>query len=422
MRLLKYIVLTLTAATCIAVALICAFLQDEHSIVPVIIPSKEYPGITNISSNPFHASNIKKPRTKPHHNKHVESRQSTTNISSNTTRTVSSSIPSSVVSNASLALTSQGSSLDHQSTTGISSNTSHSVTLSAWTSEKEEMVRNRYELRKELLKEKCHTTSGYRVGGEGLRALPKLSYYNAKYKVLGCVSAKAGASTWKTHFLRMNGYTKPIENPHTEWAHRLVRARQVLQRQQVAEVLNSPSITRFISVRHPISRMISAYNNKFDYGRVHVPSKGLGGTIPYIKSIMEMEGTEFHEDQPVMVTFRQFINLILYQKTKGLKKINNHWRPQYNLCYACSVPYDYIIKQETFDEDLQYLTDKLNITEVKVSLKSNSFAKSNKTYEDHFRDIPKDLIKKILNLYRLDFLLFGYEVPKFFKDLLPPQR
>ncbi|XP_064088285.1 carbohydrate sulfotransferase 11-like [Macrobrachium nipponense] len=241
--------------------------------------------------------------------------------------------------------------------------------------------------------------------------MPKLAYFVGKYKLLACVPAKAGATTWKTHLLRMKGYTKPIQNPHVEWVHRLLRARHLLNRQQAVKILRSPSVTRVVSVRHPVARLISGYTNKFYNGRLHVPDNV---THKYMKTALEVEGIKLEKGKPIAVTFRQFLNLILHEKERGLANINNHWRPQYSLCDACAVRYDYVVKQETFEEDLQYLVKKLEIAEVNADLKTNVSAKpKNATYEEYFRDIPKDVLREIFQLYEPDFRHFGYAVPQY---------
>ncbi|KAK7026752.1 hypothetical protein SK128_003068 [Halocaridina rubra] len=98
----------------------------------------------------------------------------------------------------------------------------------------------------------------------------------------------------------------------------------------------------------------------------------------------------------------------------GIFRMDNHWRPQYSLCKPCALPYEYVLKMESLNEDLQFLVQKLNMTEVDTKIHKNaSEKKKDSNYEDYFKDIPNTIIKEIYRLYLHDFLYFGYDIPGF---------
>ncbi|KAK7076530.1 hypothetical protein SK128_000860 [Halocaridina rubra] len=92
-------------------------------------------------------------------------------------------------------------------------------TEEAW---KEETAR-RFRERNLFLKEKC-ASYGDEMPKTVQKKLLNAYYYSKKYDFVACLSAKCGASTWKTHLLHMNGYNKVFENPHTSFLERKIVA------------------------------------------------------------------------------------------------------------------------------------------------------------------------------------------------------
>ncbi|KAK7026751.1 hypothetical protein SK128_003067 [Halocaridina rubra] len=129
------------------------------------------------------------------------------------------------------------------------------------------MMEERFRERKRRMEENCPFRNSYSHMEE---LPPLLSYYVPEYKLIACVIAKSGASTWKTHLMHMRGY-RPPERIHNEWVHKKLRVREVMNKDNFARLMKSPNVTKLISVRHPISRLISAYADKFSNGRHEVP-------------------------------------------------------------------------------------------------------------------------------------------------------
>lgn len=274
------------------------------------------------------------------------------------------------------------------------------------------MMTERFMKRKKIYKDICATQSGSLLDTEKVPMAPALSYYVPEYKVFACVPAKSGASTWKTHLMKMRGF-KPPESPHVPAVSKNIKTRFVMNRTQFAEIMKSSEVSRILMVRHPISRLISAFTNKFNGGSYEVPDYI---RFRYIRQALRLEGIELRRGTPARATFRQFINLILYQKNQGIGAINHHWKPQDSICNSCALPYDVIIKMETFSEDLQFLILELDIKEVNVTTRKNSsHMKGDINYEDYFEGIPDRILREIYDLYKNDFHFFDYEVPHFLK-------
>ncbi|XP_037784260.1 carbohydrate sulfotransferase 14-like isoform X2 [Penaeus monodon] len=236
-------------------------------------------------------------------------------------------------------------------------------------------------------------------------------YYSGKYDLLVCVTAKSGASTWKTHLLRMKGVDDPIiRNPHSLKYSTMIHALTQLGYVNLQQKLKSPSATRVMTARHPLSRLVSAYRDKFRDGQAP-PGYRWGALIrQYCGDCKDNNGT---------LPFPQFLKLVLAEKAdKGLINLNRHWRPYSSICSPCAIQYDYILKQETFDDDLHYVTEQLDLREVELGTRNNN--KSNRThlptYLDYYDDVPSEVLGRIFKLYETDFRIFDYEIPQSLLD------
>ncbi|XP_063596972.1 carbohydrate sulfotransferase 11-like [Penaeus indicus] len=226
------------------------------------------------------------------------------------------------------------------------------------------------------------------------------NYFIEEYNLFLCVSAKGGATTWKSHMLKMKGH--PGTNVHKGYNEKRIRARMP----RIADRF-SGKVTSVISVRHPLSRLVSAYGDKFGDG------KSSAATPRFLRMVRQHLNSWGRR-----VTFYQFLTYVIHQSKRGPSWTNNHWRPISWNCKPCTGNFDYIIKLETLDEDLAYLVNVLEIKEIDIKLKHNvkrSKAKV-KGYESYFKSLPPAMLKDIYNIYKYDFILFDYAIPQFMLD------
>ncbi|XP_064088916.1 carbohydrate sulfotransferase 10-like isoform X2 [Macrobrachium nipponense] len=280
----------------------------------------------------------------------------------------------------------------------------------------EHTMETRFAERKDLLEEKCENYNGS-IPKDVKRTLRDAFLYSRKYSFLICVTAKGGASTWKTHLLRMNGYTKYIEHPHETNLKKRMIAEKLLSSSELYRKMHreEEEVTRVISVRHPFSRLVSAYTDKFVNGSLSSPGKN---KLNLYEIALRLMGKPVSPSVQVAVPFSVFLRSVI-EENGGAVDMNRHWRPYSTNCRPCHVPFDYIVKLETFEEDLRYLVLKLGIKEINVTTQKNKSSKSKSpTYEAYYRNISDDIIARLYAIYKEDFRLFGYEVPQFVKEAL----
>ena len=104
---------------------------------------------------------------------------------------------------------------------------------------------------------------------------------------------------------------------------------------------------KFLIVREPLDRLLSAYRNKFENKQNTYFHEKFGKLI--VKRFRKNASNSSGND----VTFAEFVEYILSPKTK--KPLNEHWRPIHELCSPCQIKFDMIGKFETLQHDSNYI-------------------------------------------------------------------
>ncbi|KAF6021947.1 hypothetical protein EB796_019746 [Bugula neritina] len=163
---------------------------------------------------------------------------------------------------------------------------------------------------------------------------------------------------------------------------------------------------RFTVIRDPWDRLVSAYINKaldkrFSY-MFHLPCEWLKNGMPPL-------------------SFPQFVTCILSRartageqlsSPKASLLLNEHWQPLHTIALPCVTNYTLIADFSHFKEDTEALlkTLKLNAT-----LTHRNASKNKHTLSHYYNQLNDSMINDLAELYRYDFLLFGY-------DPTPPNR
>ncbi|XP_030273076.1 carbohydrate sulfotransferase 12 [Sparus aurata] len=171
--------------------------------------------------------------------------------------------------------------------------------------------------------------------------------------------------------------------------------------------------TKFLFVRDPFVRLISAFRNKFgrpneffyrQFGSVMVRRYGnVSGSLPETAAEAFKAG--------VKPTFQQFITYLLDPETERESMFNEHWRQVYRLCHPCQVKYDFIGQLETLKSDAEQLLKLLKVDHlVRFPLGAQNLTAVS-WERDFFAHIPLTMRRELYKLYEADFELFGYPKP-----------
>ncbi|XP_018009388.1 carbohydrate sulfotransferase 11 [Hyalella azteca] len=90
------------------------------------------------------------------------------------------------------------------------------------------------------------------------------------------------------------------------------------------------------------------------------------------------------------------------------ESFNSHWRPFFLNCQVCDLSYEYIVKMETWNDDLSYLLPKYHIEYVEKAY--GDILNSSDVSFQYFKTLPELLVLKLYEIYKIDFELFGYSL------------
>ncbi|KAJ8024200.1 Carbohydrate sulfotransferase 11 [Holothuria leucospilota] len=242
-------------------------------------------------------------------------------------------------------------------------------------------------------------------------------------KLLYCEVPKAACSSWKQFFFQLRGMnvTKGINGKAKK---ELTHLHQ-LSTEQRKEALNS--FIKFMVTRHPFSRVLSAFRNKIQpngsYERLNQnwqPYHWRERVGQYIieqyrgKDVaMEMMKDKSKYD----VTFSEFVRFL--GEFPDHKAANDlHWTDINSLCYPCDVRYDTIVKFENMAKESLLIFEKAGIENRLPSLTQHATNSSDLSQAvEFYRDIPRDVIRKLYERYYYDFTVFGYDANLFCDDI-----
>ena len=165
---------------------------------------------------------------------------------------------------------------------------------------------------------------------------------------------------------------------------------------------------KFLVVRYPFERLVSCYRNKLEHPnrktvlqsslrKENITLNNFSGFISHVKTFYDEHQKNVSEGTAVT----------------GLKYLNKHWAQYSTLCHPCHIDYDYIVKFETIREDAAFVLSKLGphhecLEEKYPGLFRKSEPSSLKVYKKYLAQLTTGQMKKLREIYNIDFKLFGY--------------
>ncbi|KAK7884507.1 hypothetical protein WMY93_027630 [Mugilogobius chulae] len=170
---------------------------------------------------------------------------------------------------------------------------------------------------------------------------------NDEHGLIYCYVPKAACTNWKRvmYVLKQNrsgSYMDPFTISR-EITHSL-QSLTYLQSLPKAEIeAKLKHYTKFLFVRDPFVRLISAYKDKFvGTNEVFYHNYGIG----ILQRYAHMPNPPYHVKDAFMLgirpTFNHFIKYLLDPLTEKNYPYDEHWRQIHRLCHPCFIQYDFI--------------------------------------------------------------------------------
>ncbi|XP_026653621.1 carbohydrate sulfotransferase 11 isoform X4 [Zonotrichia albicollis] len=219
------------------------------------------------------------------------------------------------------------------------------------------------------------------------------------HEMIYCYVPKVACTNWKRVMMVLTGrgkYSDPMEIPANE-AH-VSSNLKTLNQYSIPEINHRlKNYMKFLFVREPFERLVSAYRNKF--------------TQKYNTSFHKRYGTKIVRRQRKNATqealqkgddvkFEEFVAYLIDPHTQREEPFNEHWQTVYSLCHPCHIHYDLIGKYETLEEDSNYI---LQLAGVGNYLKFPTYAKSTRTTDE----MTTEFFQNISSLHQMQLFHFS---------------
>ncbi|XP_022102872.1 carbohydrate sulfotransferase 13-like isoform X2 [Acanthaster planci] len=236
----------------------------------------------------------------------------------------------------------------------------------------------------------------------------RLLFATDKTRLLYCAVPKAGCTNWKKVLMVLEGHQKHVWNITGYEAHQHNHIRNLSSMRPRDREYILETYPKFMYVRDPFVRLISAYRNKIARDISHQGKVFRG----YARRIVSKyrKGALLHEleaEGNYNVTWDEWISYLT--DPSELNGFNQHWMEFYKLCFPCRIYYDFIGNLETASTDSAYMLAVLGLD--RVSYPSSVATGSKVFYDQYFANISKENLSKLWKIYKLDFKLFGFSRP-----------
>ncbi|XP_050690115.1 carbohydrate sulfotransferase 12-like [Eriocheir sinensis] len=108
-------------------------------------------------------------------------------------------------------------------------------------------------------------------------------------------------------------------------------------------------------------------------------------------------------------SFSQFLHHVVWTHDMGMP--DEHWMTYTETCDPCRMKFDYVLKLETIQEEMQHLLcGVLGFPErVSIPVKHRSYGHGlGHSDREYYANVSRELMDRLLHIYRHDFAIFGY--------------
>ncbi|XP_006825442.1 carbohydrate sulfotransferase 11-like [Saccoglossus kowalevskii] len=230
---------------------------------------------------------------------------------------------------------------------------------------------------------------------------PRMVYFvvSEKYKFMFKLMPKVSSTTWK-NFL-------PIIDPEC-----FKSSKEMELNLTITDV---EKYTKIIFFREPLERLVSFY-----YNNIHYTANQSSQNKQYDDLIKKI-GLRSHSviahnpkgKEIYNITFIEFVKMVIHHHSYGeYMPLGGHLVKQYQRSYVCSFKYDFIGHFEQLGEDAACVLELIGLDNI-YRFPDIHAQKGNLRYKESLGSLPKYVLESLIEVYRLDYEIFGYRIPTF---------
>ncbi|XP_068217687.1 carbohydrate sulfotransferase 14-like [Palaemon carinicauda] len=283
------------------------------------------------------------------------------------------------------------------------------------------LIEHRFSERRNFLLRQCKDRSKWKehVLKDSPFEIVKRCNVLQAYKVLYCHVLKSGVTSISNLLAHLYNHEEILKSGQ------MYKILTVLQptRQRLKEAMNSKRFLRFFVARDPLSRLLSGYLNRIkntdnrSYQRRHWGPLILG----YTRGLRQRDVAYPNKTLYIIPTFEEFAR---YLASQNPRNFDPHWLPIGFQCGVCKYNYTHIAHLETFSEDIKYIIRVTGIDKgvdmAKINLRQNvGKENTSKVLKKYYATLDTKTLQKIVDIYKDDFKLFGYDPSQMLKEISP---
>lgn len=256
--------------------------------------------------------------------------------------------------------------------------------------------------------------------------------WDDKHSVVWCPNYKVASTTWMINFLKLahfNDDNPAIPDVPPEEKEKLKYLPKYGARHDVVNdiypVPPTPALKleflkksfRVIIVRHPFTRILSAYRDKMTKEHPLPPKFGFKKLQ---QDIMAKYRTHNSSESYPFPTFAEFVQYIIdttanFTSIQQWRKNVKCWVPYWAQCGVCTNDFNVIMKLETMADDERFFITLANLEELKTAGEWRHLrnVSSSQAAPQYYTQLTRRQMLDLYHRYQLDFDLFGYNVDEY---------
>ncbi|XP_071440162.1 carbohydrate sulfotransferase 11 [Hetaerina americana] len=240
-----------------------------------------------------------------------------------------------------------------------------------------------------------------------------------KHQLLYCYVPKVACTNWKRIFMMLTGKvnsSKALDIPASD-AHGkgILMSLSNYTSDEIEFYISK--FTKFVFVRHPFERLLSAYRNKLE--QHYLSSQYFH--MRFGRHIVKHYRQNPSKDSLIKgddVTFQEFS---AYLTNPDNNSFNEHWKPIFDLCHLCIIDYDIIGKYETLYEDAEFILKQIGKSDIMFP-RAVKPSKTLSKLQKYYSTLSHKVINDLYNIYKMDFELFEYNLDDYLNNNNISQR